>query len=137
MAGSRVDIRDFEPLVYIDLGGERLGRNGSVSLMKVLVYPGEGLERIFVIDIYTLGGAAFGAIRDAARPRTEQRRKLSGLAKGMQFIPLTNTQKAEWTLCKNQGDRVWNLDKGGSHSAFNKRPLPAEILRYCAGDVAY
>lgn len=76
-------------------------------------------------------------MNSAARPRTEQRRKLSGLAKCMQFAPLTNSQKAEWTICKNQGDRVWNPDKGGSYSAFNKRPLPAEILRYCAGDVAY
>ncbi|KAF3072153.1 hypothetical protein CFAM422_005728 [Trichoderma lentiforme] len=174
----------FEPLMYIDLEGEQLGRNGSVSLMTVLVYPGEGLERIYVIDIYTLGNITFEVVggrdksfknilespeiskvffdvrRDsealfahygvslrgvwdlqlmdsAARPRTEQRRLLSGLAKCMQFAPLTNAQKAEWTLCKNQGDLVWNPDKGGSYSAFNKRPLPGEILRYCAGDVAY
>ncbi|KKO98487.1 hypothetical protein THAR02_09415 [Trichoderma harzianum] len=177
-------IRSFEPLIYIDLEGEQLGRNGSVSLMTVLVHPGEGLERIFVIDIYTLGNTAFKVVgkrgkslknileapeiskvffdvrRDsealfahygvdlrgvwdlqlmdsAARPRTEQRRFLSGLAKCMQFVPLTNAQKNEWTLCKERGDRVWNPDKGGSYSAFNKRPLPAEILRYCAGDVAY
>ncbi|PNP53805.1 hypothetical protein THARTR1_05929 [Trichoderma harzianum] len=177
-------IRGLGPLMYIDLEGERLGRNGSISLMTVLVCPGEGLERIFVIDIYTLGNTAFdavgerrkslkntleapeiakvffdvrrdsealfahygvslGGVRDlqlmdsAARPRTEQRRRLSGLAKCMQFVPLTKAQKAEWALCKERGDRVWNPDKGGSYSAFNKRPLSAEILRYCAGDVAY
>ncbi|KAL7913175.1 ribonuclease H-like domain-containing protein [Trichoderma velutinum] len=185
--GQPAYIRDTEPLMCIDLEGERLGRNGSVSLMTVLVYLGEGLERIFVIDIYTLGGAAFGAVgamgacgkglknileapeipkiffdvrrdsealfahygvnlrgvRDlqlmdsAARPSTEQRKLLSGLAKCMQFVPLTNAQRAEWALCKDRGDRVWNPDKGGSYSVFNKRPLPAEILRYCAGDVAY
>ncbi|PKK51353.1 hypothetical protein CI102_3307 [Trichoderma harzianum] len=176
--------RVIEPPLYIDLEGEQLGRNGSVSLMTVLVYPGERLEHIFVIDIYTLGNTAFKVVgergkslknileapeiskvffdvrRDsealfahygvnlrgvwdlqlmdsAARPRTEQRRLLSGLAKCMQFVPLTNAQKGEWTLCKERGDRVWNPDKGGSYSAFNKRPLPAEILRYCAGDVAY
>ncbi|KAL6827309.1 ribonuclease H-like domain-containing protein [Trichoderma sp. SZMC 28015] len=176
--------REIEPPLYIDLEGEQLGRNGSVSLMTVLVYPAERLEHIFVIDIYTLGNTAFKVVgergktlknileapeiskvffdvrRDsealfahygvnlrgvwdlqlmdsAARPRTEQRRLLSGLAKCMQFVPLTNAQKAEWTLCKERGDRVWNPDKGGSYSAFNKRPLPAEILRYCAGDVAY
>ncbi|KAH0524923.1 hypothetical protein TsFJ059_007362 [Trichoderma semiorbis] len=178
-------IRFFdEPLMFIDLEGERLGRNGSVSLMTVLVYPSESIERLFVIDIYTLGSAAFDTVgehgkslkdileapemskvffdvrrdsealfahygvnlkgvRDlqlmdsAARPRTEQRRLLSGLAKCMQFVPLAKAQKAEWALCKERGDRVWNPDKGGSYSAFNKRPLPAEILRYCAGDVAY
>lgn len=177
-------ISRLEPLMYIDLEGEQLGRNGSVSLMTVLVYPGEGIERIYVIDIHTLGNITFEVVggrdksfkkileapeiskvffdvrRDsealfahygvnlrgvwdlqlmdsAARPRTEQRRLLSGLAKCMQFVPLTNAQKNEWTLCKERGDRVWNPDKGGSYSAFNKRPLPAEILRYCAGDVAY
>ncbi|KAK4059749.1 hypothetical protein Trihar35433_10565 [Trichoderma harzianum] len=178
-------IRFFdEPLMFIDLEGERLGRNGSVSLMTVLVFPSESIDRLFVIDIYTLGSAAFDTVgehgkslrnileapemskvffdvrrdsealfahygvnlkgvRDlqlmdsAARPTTDQRRLLSGLAKCMQFVPLTNAQKNEWTLCKERGDRVWNPDKGGSYSAFNKRPLPAEILRYCAGDVAY
>ncbi|KAJ4858704.1 3'-5' exonuclease domain-containing protein [Trichoderma breve] len=176
--------RDIEPPLYIDLEGEQLGRNGSVSLMTVLVYPGEGLECIYVIDIYILGNAAFEVVgergkslkdileaperskvlfdvrRDsealfahygvnlrgvwdlqlmdsAARPRTEQRMLLSGLAKCMQFVPLTNAQKNEWALCKERGDRVWNPDKGGSYNAFNQRPLPAEILRYCAGDVAY
>ncbi|KAL7946448.1 ribonuclease H-like domain-containing protein [Trichoderma barbatum] len=177
-------MKDIQPPMYIDLEGERLGRNGTVSLMTVLVYPGESLEHIFVIDIYTLGSAAFDAIgergkslknileepeiskvffdvrndsealfalygvrlrgvRDlqlmdsAARPNTQARRLLSGLAKCMEFVPLTAAQKAEWTLCKDKGERLWNPDKGGSYSVFNTRPLSAEVLRYCAGDVAY
>lgn len=60
-------IRDFGPLIYIDLEGERLGRYGSVSLITVLVYSGEGLERTFVIDIYTLGSAAFDAVGECSK----------------------------------------------------------------------
>ncbi|UKZ80902.1 hypothetical protein TrVFT333_008667 [Trichoderma virens FT-333] len=176
--------RDIQPPMYVDLEGENLGRNGSISLMAVLVYPGEGLEHIYVIDIYTLGRAAFDAVgergkslknileapeiskvffdvrndsdalfslygvnlrgvRDlqlmdsASRPNAENRKFVSGLTKCMEFVPLTGAQKAEWNLCKDQGDRLWNPEKGGSYSVFNTRPLPAEILRYCAGDVAY
>lgn len=50
---------DLQPLVYIGLEGERLSKNGNVSLLTVLVYPGEGLQQVRVIHIHTLGSAAF------------------------------------------------------------------------------
>jgi exonuclease 3'-5' domain-containing protein 1 len=50
---------DLQPPLYIDLEGDRLSRNGNLSLLTVLVYPGKGLERPHIIDTLTLGSAAF------------------------------------------------------------------------------
>ncbi|PGH06939.1 hypothetical protein AJ79_06413 [Helicocarpus griseus UAMH5409] len=51
------------PPLYIDIEGERLSRHGRVSLMTVLVYPGDSefLMRPHIIDIHSLGPAAFSA----------------------------------------------------------------------------
>lgn len=43
---------DLQPPLYVDLEGERLNRNGNVSLLTVLVYPGESLQQVYVIDIH-------------------------------------------------------------------------------------
>ncbi|KND87658.1 hypothetical protein TOPH_07699 [Tolypocladium ophioglossoides CBS 100239] len=52
-------IGDLQPPLYIDIEGERLSRDGTVSLLTVLVYPGHGLERVHILDIHALGSAAF------------------------------------------------------------------------------
>lgn len=53
--------------MYIDVEGECLGRNGSVSLLTVLVYPAEGLERVHILDIHILGSAAFHAVGERGK----------------------------------------------------------------------
>ncbi|KAM0513337.1 hypothetical protein ACHAPE_007989 [Trichoderma viride] len=50
---------DLHPPLYIDLEGERLSRNGNISLLTVLCYSVEHLMQVDVIDIHTLGDAAF------------------------------------------------------------------------------
>lgn len=52
---------DLQPPLYIDAEGERLSREGKISLLTVLVYPGHGLERCRIIDVHTLGSLAFSA----------------------------------------------------------------------------
>lgn len=52
-------IGDLQPQLYIDLEGERLSRNGTISLMTILVYPRGGLHYPRIIDIHKLGKAAF------------------------------------------------------------------------------
>lgn len=44
------------PSLYLDLEGIRLGRHGSISVISLYVIP---TAKIYLIDIYTLGGAAF------------------------------------------------------------------------------
>ncbi|KAL3473165.1 hypothetical protein BJX99DRAFT_234171 [Aspergillus californicus] len=50
-----------KPPVYIDIQGECLGRDGKISLMPVLMYPGDWNELACIIDIHKLGSAAFSA----------------------------------------------------------------------------
>lgn len=50
---------DMQPLLFIDLEGENLSRHGTVSLLTLLISSGRGLERFYLIDIHTLGRAAF------------------------------------------------------------------------------
>ncbi|OAF60358.1 hypothetical protein VC83_03560 [Pseudogymnoascus destructans] len=44
------------PSLYLDLEGIRLSRHGSISIISLYVIP---TAKIYLIDIYTLGGAAF------------------------------------------------------------------------------
>ncbi|KAJ5318316.1 hypothetical protein N7476_004736 [Penicillium atrosanguineum] len=60
-------IGDLQPPLYIDIEGEWLGRNGNLSLLTVLVYPGRGLELPHIIDIHTLGSTAFSTVGKRAK----------------------------------------------------------------------
>lgn len=44
--------------LYVDLGGINLSREGTITIMQILVHPSNG---IYLIDIYTLGYNAFRA----------------------------------------------------------------------------
>ncbi|KAJ5802044.1 uncharacterized protein N7503_004494 [Penicillium pulvis] len=58
---------DSQPPLYIDIEGERLSRNGKLTFLTVLVYPGKGLERPHIIDIHTLGSTAFSTTGTRAK----------------------------------------------------------------------
>lgn len=60
-------IGNLQPPLYIDIEGERLGRNGKLSLLTVLVYPGRSLEPPHIIDIHTLGSTAFSTVGKRAK----------------------------------------------------------------------
>ncbi len=174
---------DLQPPLYIDIEGERLGRYGKISLLTVLVYPGQGLERPHIIDIHGLGRTAFSTVgrrgkslrdilespqflkvffdvrndsdalyahygiklqgvRDvqlmesACRATTDRRSFVSGLAACIEEF-LHGQERNRWRLCKKNGERLWNPQKGGSYSVFNSRPLSDDIIEYCVGDVQY
>ncbi|MCJ1230512.1 hypothetical protein MMC12_007186 [Toensbergia leucococca] len=44
------------PALYLDMEGKELGRDGSVSIMELLVIPS---YQVYLIDIHTLGTTAF------------------------------------------------------------------------------
>lgn len=50
---------ELQPPLYIDLEGERLGRNGNISLMTLMVCPGKDIGRIHIIDVHKLQDDAF------------------------------------------------------------------------------
>jgi exonuclease 3'-5' domain-containing protein 1 len=71
-------------------------------------------------------------MESATRKTTQSRRLLSGLAKCIQDN-LKNT--ASWKQAKENGERLFKKEYGSSFEVFNKRPVPENIVSYCAGDV--
>lgn len=55
-------IKDQHPQLYIDLEGEELSRNGTLFLLTLLISIKDGPYRHYIVDIHTLGGAAFSAV---------------------------------------------------------------------------
>ncbi|KFY70464.1 hypothetical protein V498_10343 [Pseudogymnoascus sp. VKM F-4517 (FW-2822)] len=50
--------------------------------------------------------------------------------------PISAAAKAEWSLTKERGSRLFDPAKGGHYEVFNERPLKSEVVQYCHGDVA-
>ncbi len=172
-----------QPPHYIDIEGEHLDRHGKISLLTVLGYPGQGLERLHIIDSHTLGSVAFPTVGRLSKnlkdvledpkllksffdarndsdalhahygiklqgvrdvqlmervllDRLQTRRFISGLAKCIEEV-MHGQERDQWRLCKDNGERLWNPEKGGSYSVLNIRPPPNEIVAYCLGDVEH
>ena len=49
----------YEPTMYIDLEGMDLCRDGSLSIFTLLINTGTSTNRIYLIDVYSLGAEAF------------------------------------------------------------------------------
>lgn len=58
---------DLEPPLYIHAEGECLGKDGNISLLTMLVYPNEFYPRVHIIDLHTLGSAAFHAVGQSGK----------------------------------------------------------------------
>ncbi|KAF2728528.1 hypothetical protein EJ04DRAFT_401319, partial [Polyplosphaeria fusca] len=175
------------PYIYIDLEGIRLSRDGSLSILTLLLDDGLLTNRVLLIDVHSLGAQAFetaGAkqktLRDvlqneeipkvffdvrndsdalfahfgvalqgvedvqlmesATRKTTAARKFVSGLAKCVENNAATasiGNSSSRWKLAKEKGERLFLARYGGSYDVFNKRPIPEEIIEYCAGDVQH
>lgn len=70
----------------------------------------------------------------AARPGGRQ--FVSSLANCIKNdAPLSDDERAAMELVKKTGLELFSPEHGGSFKVFEKRPLPAEILKYCVQDV--
>ena len=179
----------FSPTMYIDLEGVDLCREGSISILTLLIDTGIPTGCVCLVDVHTLGAEAFntpslkaktlgktlkGILEDekiakvffdvrndsdalfahygvalqgvadvqlmesATRRTTEARKYVSGLAKCIEqnvVWPLTFGNLASWKLAKEKGERLFKSEHGGSYDVFNLRPIPADIVAYCVGDV--
>jgi exonuclease 3'-5' domain-containing protein 1 len=80
-------------------------------------------------------------MESATRPTTQSRRFVAGLAKcieqNLSTMPTQSTFLAAWKLTKEKGEKLFNPVRGGSYDVFNQRPIPADIIAYCAGDVVH
>ena len=167
------------PAMYIDLEGVDLCREGTISILTLLVNT--GVPKVYLVDVHVLGAQAFNTtgvekktlkdiLRDqsipkvffdvrndsdalfahfgvalrrvedvqlmenATRTTAVSRRLLSGLAKCVEdYVPMS--ERRNWKQTKEKGERLFKSRYGGSYDVFNKRPIPEEIIDYCAGDV--
>ena len=167
------------PIIYIDLEGVDLCREGTISILTLLVNT--GVPKIYLIDVHVLGAQAFNTagvekktlkdilqdecipkvffdvrndsdalfahfgvglqgvedvqlMESATRTTTTSRKLLSGLAKCVaDYVPMS--ERGNWNQAKEKGERLFKSGYGGSYEVFNQRPIPEEILDYCAGDV--
>ena len=168
------------PIMYIDLEGVDLCREGTISILTLLINTETPTRRVCLIDVHVLGAQAFNTtgvekktlkdilqdesipkvffdvrndsdalfahfgvqlrgvedvqvMESATRRTTTSRRLLSGLAKCVENnMPMS--ERGEWKLAKGKGERLFKPEYGGSCEVFNQRPIPEEIVDYCAGD---
>ncbi|KAI5372023.1 hypothetical protein J4E82_009325 [Alternaria postmessia] len=55
----RHDRLQYSPTMYIDLEGVNLCREGSISILTLLIDTGISTGRVYLIDVHTLGAQAF------------------------------------------------------------------------------
>ena len=68
------------------------------------------------------------------RKTTQSSRLLSGLTGCVEGnVPISGQGK--WKLAKEKGERLFKPEYGCSHEVFSQRPIPAEIVDYCVGDL--
>ncbi|KAF2201488.1 hypothetical protein GQ43DRAFT_487132 [Delitschia confertaspora ATCC 74209] len=66
------------------------------------------------------------------------RKFLHGLAKCIESdLRLSFKEKAAWKLAKDKGEKLFRPERGDTYEVFNTRPLSADIIAYCAGDVRF
>lgn len=69
--------------------------------------------------------------------RTGSHEFVSSLAKCIaRESPISAAAKAEWSLSKEHGPRLFDPAKGGRYEIFNERPMKQDIVQYCHLDVA-
>ncbi|PYH43071.1 uncharacterized protein BP01DRAFT_268702, partial [Aspergillus saccharolyticus JOP 1030-1] len=82
-----------EPL-YVDLEGQNLGRYGTITIVTIHL---EGLNRTFVVDVYTLGKEAFSTSATTA-PATTLKTIFESEAHTKVFFDLRNDSDALYML---------------------------------------
>ncbi|PVH91319.1 hypothetical protein DM02DRAFT_620603 [Periconia macrospinosa] len=90
--------------------------------------------------IALLGVEDVQLMESATRKTTASRRLLNGLAKTVEdyiFAVPRGKEWANWKSTKENGQRLFKAEYGGSYDIFNCRPIPEAIASYCVGDVQY
>jgi exonuclease 3'-5' domain-containing protein 1 len=100
-------------------------RNDSDALFAHFGVSLQGVEDVQLMD-------------SATRATTVSRRTLNSLAKCIERnTRIDSKEHASWKLAKERGERLFMARHGGTSEIFNQRPIPEEIISYCAGDIRY
>jgi exonuclease 3'-5' domain-containing protein 1 len=96
--------------------------------------------------LYAHFGVALQGIEDvqligsAPRKTTASRKFLNGLTKCVEnnlFMSFGGSGLASWKLAKENDERLFKAEHGGSYETLNQRPIPQDLIAYCAGDVQH
>lgn len=97
-------------------------RNDSDALFSHYDIRPDGIRDLQLMELATRSGS---------------KKYVAGLAKCIKRdSPISNLRKAEWKRRKDEVTRSFDPRKGGRYEVFNKRPLPEDIIEYCAADVS-
>lgn len=120
--------------------------NAAGKSLKFIL-ESEQVPKVF-FDVRNDSDALFGhfqvrlsGVRDVqlmeVATRSFSKRLLSGLAACIERdAVLTIEEKDAWKATKQSGSALFAPEHGGSYEVFNVRPIPLEIISYCAQDVA-
>ncbi|KAF2972014.1 hypothetical protein GQX73_g1637 [Xylaria multiplex] len=133
------------------LGAQCFGTAGAKQKTLKDILEDEKITKVF-FDVrndsdalYAHFGVRLQGVEDiqlmesATRKTTRSRKFLNGLVKCVEANRFTclndNTELAAWKLAKHKGERLFKPEQGGSYEVFTQRPIPEELVSYCAGDV--
>ncbi|KAK3117440.1 hypothetical protein LTR53_001205 [Teratosphaeriaceae sp. CCFEE 6253] len=145
------------PRLYVDLEGNNLSRNGTLSLVTILLEP----ERnVYLVDVTTLGRDAFttaGADGRALKSVWESgdivkvffdirndsdalfglyEIRVAGI-EDLQLMELASRNFSKRNVVKDNGKHLFDPQQGGSYGVFDQRPLSKDIKEYCIQDVTF
>lgn len=106
---------DHIPKVFFDV------RNDSDALYAHFHIDLAGIQDLQLMELAT---------------RTFSRKFVNGLSKCIERdAPMSAGERHAWVRTKEKGIRLFAPEKGGSYQVFNQRPLPEDLMLYCAQDV--
>ena len=105
------------PKVFFDV------RNDSDTLFTHFQIRLQGIEDLQLMEIAT---------------RQWSKKRVLGLARCTeQAAQLSDQELRQWKEIKERGRKLFESEHGGTYDVFNIRPIPSEILGYCAQDVIH
>ena len=105
------------PKVFFDV------RNDSDALFAHFRISLQGVHDVQLLEVAT---------------RQFSKERVAGLAKCIERdAQLTPEATAVWKATKQKGQSRFAPERGGSYEVFNSRPMPQDIVDYCAQDVVY
>ncbi|KAH6670407.1 hypothetical protein B0J14DRAFT_618744 [Halenospora varia] len=151
--------------LYVDLEGINLSRNGSVSLLTLLMHQsGTTVCQTYIFDIHTLREEAFTTINDNIPPFGPTKLTLKSMFEnemitkvffdvrndsnalfrhfGIRLMGVVDLQlmenlsRAGGEEVKEKGKKLFAPEIGGHLEVFNKRSLNTELIAYCKSNVS-
>lgn len=143
-----LDTATNPPRVYLidvlTLGADAFkvtGRTGTTlkgiledrEMGKVFFDVGSDSHALFTHFGVRLKGVHDVQLMESAANYSTSRKYLSDLTTSIETFVLT--PKLSWSRAREKGEPLFNPERGGSYEVFNQRPIPDDIISYCAENV--